>query len=192
MQIFKTIFLAMTEGKNFLRSFIQHCYLIGKFPGLRATFPIHWIFDEVDSISIGENVCVGPYSEIVVLKSTSYSSIKGNLSIGNGVVIGSGANIRAAGGVIAIGNNALLGQRVSLIAANHMLENNAPYRDLPWDTEKTGVILGENVWIGTGATILPGCTIGNNSVVAAGAVVTKNIPSDQVWAGVPAKLLKHL
>jgi acetyltransferase-like isoleucine patch superfamily enzyme len=175
-----------------LRSFIQHCYLMGKFPGLSATFPIYWIFDDVESIGIGENVCVGPYSEIVVLSSTPYSSIGGNLSIGNSVVIGAGANIRAAGGVISIGNNALLGQRVSLIAANHMLEKSAPYRDLPWDTERTGVILGENVWIGTGVTILPGCTVGSNSVVAAGAVVTKNIPSNQVWAGVPAKLLKRL
>lgn len=192
MGIFRTFLLMLKEGRNLLRSFIQHCYLMGKFPGLSATFPIYWIFDDVESIGIGENVCVGPYSEIVVLKSTSYSAIKGNLTIGNRVVIGAGANIRAAGGVIAIGNNALLGQRVSLIAANHMLDKKAPYRDLPWDAEKSGVILEENVWIGTGVTILPGCTVGRNSVVAAGAVVTKNIPSDQLWAGVPARLLKCL
>lgn len=165
---------------------------MGKFPGLSATFPSYWLVDNFESISIGENVWVGPYADIVVLTSTTYSPIKGKLTIGDRVVIGSGANIRAAGGTIVIGNNALLGQRVSLIAANHMVNNQAPYRDLPWETEKTGVILEENVWIGTGVTILPGCTVGRNSVVAAGAVVTKNIPPDQLWAGVPARLLKCL
>jgi len=165
---------------------------VGKFPGLRATFPSYWLIDDFGAISIGENVWVGPYADIVVLTSTTYSPIKGKLTIGNRVVIGSGANIRAAGGMIVIGNNALLGQRVSLIAANHMLDNSAPYRDLPWETERTGVILEENVWIGAGVTILPGCTVGKNSVVAAGAVVTKNIPPDQLWAGVPARLLRCL
>jgi len=165
---------------------------VGKLPGLRATFPSYWQVDDFGSISIGDNVWIGPYADIVVLSSTAYSPIKGKLTIGDRVVIGSGANIRAAGGEIAIGNNTLLGQRVSLIAANHVLDNKAPYRDLPWDSERTGVILEENVWIGTGVIILPGCTVGRNAVVAAGAVVTKSIPPNQLWAGVPAKLLKCL
>lgn len=165
---------------------------MGRFPGLKATYPSYWMVDDLESIRIGENVWVGPYADIVVLSTTVHSPVAGKLIIGDRVVIGSGANIRAAGGAIVIGNNALLGQRVSLIAANHMLDNKAPYRDLPWGTERTGVILEENVWIGTGVTILPGCTVGKNSVVAAGAVVTKSIPPDQLWAGVPASLLKHL
>lgn len=192
MRLISAFRLALREGREFLLSFRRHCSLVGKFPGLRATFPSYWLIDDFGAISIGENVWVGPYADIVVLTSTTYSPIKGKLTIGNRVVIGSGANIRAAGGMIVIGNNALLGQRVSLIAANHMLDNSAPYRDLPWETERTGVILEENVWIGAGVTILPGCTVGKNSVVAAGAVVTKNIPPDQLWAGVPARLLRCL
>jgi acetyltransferase-like isoleucine patch superfamily enzyme len=165
---------------------------LGRFPGLKATFPSYWIVDDLDSISIGKNVWVGPYADIVVLAKTVHSPVTGKLIIGDRVVIGSGANIRAAGGAVLIGNNTLIGQRVSLIAANHVLDNKAPYRDLPWETERTGVILEENVWIGTGVTILPGCIVGRNSVVAAGAVVTKSIPPDQLWAGVPASLLKQL
>jgi acetyltransferase-like isoleucine patch superfamily enzyme len=182
----------MLEARNFLRTFIQHCYLMKSFPGLSMAFPSCWQLDNVKAISIGKSVCIGPYSDIVVLASTPYSPIEGKLSIGNGVVIGSGANIRAAGGVIVIGDNALLGQKVSLIAANHQVDNKAPYRDLPWNADKTGVVLEDNVWIGAGVIILPGSTVGKNSVVAAGSVVTKNIPSNQLWAGVPAKWLKSL
>ncbi|WP_235941340.1 DapH/DapD/GlmU-related protein [Paenibacillus puerhi] len=54
------------------------------------------------------------------------------------------------------------------------------------------VTIGENVWIGSSATILPGVTIGDNSIVAAGAVVYRNVPEDSVVAGVPAKVVKML
>lgn len=192
MRLIRIFQLVVREAREFLRSFKQHCSLAEKFPGLRATFPSYWLIDDFGAISIGEDVWVGPFADIVVVTWAAYSPIKGRLTIGDRVVIGSSANIRAAGGVIAIGNNALLGQRVSLIAANHVLDNKAPYRDLPWDAEKTGVILEENVWIGTGVIILPGCTVGKNSVVAAGSVVTQSIAPNQLWAGVPAKLLRNL
>lgn len=52
--------------------------------------------------------------------------------------------------------------------------------------------LGRNVWVGAHATILPGVTIGDNSVVAAGAVVTKDVPANCVAAGVPASVVKRL
>lgn len=192
MRLIKAIQLVLREGREFLLSFKRHCSLVSKFPGLKVTFPSYWQVDDFGSISIGDNVWIGPYSDIVVLSSTAYSPIRGKLTIGDRVVIGSGANIRAAGGEIAIGSNALIGQRVSLLAANHEIDNKAPYRDLPWDSKRTGVILEENVWIGAGVIILPGCTVGRNAVVAAGAVVTKSIPPNQLWTGVPAKLLKCL
>lgn len=192
MRLIRLFQVAFREGRKILSSFRRHCSLVEKFPGLRTTFPSYWLVDDFESLSIGKEVWIGPYADIVVLTSTTYSPVKGKLTIGDRVVIGSGANIRAAGGMIAIGDNALLGQRVSLIAANHVLDKQAPYRDLPWDSEKTGVILEENVWIGAGVVILPGCTVGKNAVVAAGAVVTECIPPNQVWAGVPAKLLRCL
>ncbi len=192
MWVVRSFIAAVRGGRDILFAFLRQCYLMGKFPGLRAAFPGNWLVDDAGSMSIGENVWVGPYSDIVVLADDPHSSVRGKLSIGDRVVIGAGANIRAAGGAIVIGNDALLGQRVSLIAANHVLNKQAPYRDLPWDPERTGVILDENVWIGAGAIVLPGCSIGRNSVVAAGAVVTGDIPPDQLWAGVPARLLKLL
>ncbi|GGH87258.1 hypothetical protein GCM10007362_48960 [Saccharibacillus endophyticus] len=54
------------------------------------------------------------------------------------------------------------------------------------------VVIGQNVWIGSNATLLPGVTIGDHAVVAAGAVVTKDVPQDAVVAGVPAKFIKTI
>ena len=54
------------------------------------------------------------------------------------------------------------------------------------------IVLGRNVWIGSNATILQGVTIGDNSVVAAGAVVTKDVPADTIVGGVPARVIKHI
>ena len=54
------------------------------------------------------------------------------------------------------------------------------------------VLIGENAWLGANSTILPGVTVGRNAVVAAGAVVTKDVPANTVVAGVPAKIIKEI
>ena len=58
--------------------------------------------------------------------------------------------------------------------------------------ELGSVHIKRNVWIGAGATILPGVTVGENSIVAAGAVVTKDVPDNTIVGGVPAKWIKNL
>jgi acetyltransferase-like isoleucine patch superfamily enzyme len=63
--------------------------------------------------------------------------------------------------------------------------------DQPWDTRRTGVTIGDDVWIGTHTTILPGVTIGSGCVIGAGAVVSSNIPEYAVAAGVPAKIIRQ-
>lgn len=156
------------------------------------SFPIALIFDDISAISIGAETTIGAFSEIVVRAHSAYSEISGQLNIGKRVVIGSHANIRAAGGEIHIGDNTLIAQHVSLIASGHEIALSQPYRDLPWDTSKVGVSVGQNVWIGANVTVLPGCNIGNNSVIGAGSVVTKSIPPYEVWAGVPAQKLRTI
>jgi acetyltransferase-like isoleucine patch superfamily enzyme len=54
------------------------------------------------------------------------------------------------------------------------------------------IIIGNNVWIGSNSTILPGVVIGDNSIIGAGSVVTKNVPSNVIVAGVPAKVIKKI
>lgn len=90
---------------------------------------------------------------------------------------------------VTIGSHVMLGPRVTISAATHPvdpeLRRQAYQYDLP-------VVLEENVWVGAGATILPGVTIGKNSVIGAGSVVDRDIPPDVVAAGVPCRVLREI
>jgi maltose O-acetyltransferase len=79
---------------------------------------------------------------------------------------------------------------VSLIAANHEIRSGAIYRNLQWDSSRHGITIGSNVWLGAGVTILPGCSVGDNAIIAAGSVVTKDIPSDEIWGNIPARKMR--
>ena len=89
---------------------------------------------------------------------------------------------------VTIGSHVMLGPRVTISAASHPvdpeLRRQAYQYDLP-------VTIEENVWVGAGATILPGVTIGKNSVIGAGSVVDRDIPPDVVAAGVPCRVLNR-
>lgn len=92
---------------------------------------------------------------------------------------------------IEIGENSTLAYGVSVITSANP---NGPKNTLSqlYPAKKAPVIIGDNVWVGANATILPGVTIGNMSVVAAGAVVTKSVPSGVLVAGNPATVKKIL
>ena len=170
----------------------KNLYVQYKNPDANISSPIIWKYDDIKAIAIGADTLIDPFSQIVVEVSSPFSKIPGRLIIGEKAIIGSGANIRAAGGEISIGCNSMLGQQVSLVASNHLISGEKPYRDLPWDETKVGVAIAENVWIGAGVTVLPGCRIGQNSVIGAGSVVTKNIPANEVWTGVPARKIRDI
>ena len=159
---------------------------------LDIVHPISWFVDDPHVIIIGKRVRIGPFCEIVVLASDPMSRISGALQIGNGSVIGAMCNIRAAGGAIRIGDNCLIGQSVSLIASNHQVRSGSIYWQLRYDEKKTGVQIGNNCWIGAGTIILPGCTVGDNAVVAAGSVVTKSVPANEVWGNIPARKIRDV
>jgi acetyltransferase-like isoleucine patch superfamily enzyme len=187
---FATI-LVRQFGKELL-SILRYVRILYLFPEIQIRWPINIYYDDIHAVKIGKDSSIGIFSEIIALKRVKESKVHGELIIGERVVIGSHANIRAAGGVIHIGQNTIIGQHVSLIAANHSIGDTSPYRDLPWDENKTGVIINENAWIGAGSIILPGSKIGRNSVVAAGSVVTGSVPDNEIWSGVPARRLKIL
>jgi acetyltransferase-like isoleucine patch superfamily enzyme len=131
-------------------------------------------------------VSIGPFSEIAVLHKTPFSDKAGRLVIGDNVIIGTGANIRAAGGEIHIGNDSLIAQNVSIIGANHLMDHEGLYRQTRWDESRTGVYIGCNVWIGANVSLLPGIKIGNNSVIGAGSVVSKDVGDNEIWSGCAA------
>jgi len=159
---------------------------------VKFTHPISWLIDDPQVITLGKQVSIGPFCEIVVLASDPMSCVPGALQIGNESVIGAMCNIRAAGGAIRIGDNCLIGQNVSLIASNHQVQSGSIYWQLRYDETKTGVHIGNNCWIGAGTIILPGCKVGDNAVVAAGSVVTKNVPANEVWGNIPARKIRDV
>lgn len=90
---------------------------------------------------------------------------------------------------VRIGNNAFFGPNVSVFTACHPLD--APTRNTLAEWAEP-VIIGDSVWIGGDATILPGVTIGDNVVIGAGSVVTRDIPSDCIAVGNPARVVRKL
>lgn len=120
----------------------------------------------------------------VVLKGLHMLQVGANLSIHDMCYID------AQGGLI-IGDNVSIAHQVSILTFNHVWSN----PDLPIkynSIELEPVVIEDDVWIGCGVRIMPGVTIGRRSVVAAGAVVTKDIPAGSLVAGIPAKLIKSL
>lgn len=115
-----------------------------------------------------------------------YSDFGRNIKLGRNVFINSGCCFQDQGG-IELGDGCMIGHQVVIATLNHDL---MPERRASMIPAK--VTLGRNVWVGAHATILPGVTIGDNSVVAAGAVVTKDVPANCVAAGVPASVVKRL
>ena len=109
-----------------------------------------------------------------------------NTVVGERVFINMGCKFQDQGG-ITIDDGALIGHNVVLATLNHMLdpEKRAGMTYAP-------IHIGKYVWIGANATVLPGVTIGDGAVVAAGAVVTKDVEGNTVVGGVPAKLIKRI
>ena len=115
-----------------------------------------------------------------------YTDYGKNITLGKGVFINEGCCFQDQGG-IEIGDNALIGQQVVIATLNHDLAPDKRSNMIP-----APVKIGKNVWVGAHATILAGVTLGDNAVVAAGAVVTKDVPANVVVGGFPAKIIKTI
>jgi acetyltransferase-like isoleucine patch superfamily enzyme len=94
-------------------------------------------------------------------------------------------------GPVTIGNHVNLAQNITVTALNHNFSDSQKRID-EQGVSTTPVVIEDDVWIGANAVILPGVTIGTHSVVAAGAVVTKDVPAGSLVGGVPAKTIKSI
>ena len=112
----------------------------------------------------------------------------GKLSIGDEVFIYTDCRL-ACGGSIYIGNYCQIGARVSFETVSHQL---APVENGRRPSDPASIMVEDNVWIGSGAILLPGVTIGEGSVVAAGAVVTNDVEPYSIVGGVPAQMIRVL
>jgi acetyltransferase-like isoleucine patch superfamily enzyme len=115
-----------------------------------------------------------------------YTNFGLHTRIGKNVFINHACSFLDLGG-ITIEDDVLIGRRVNLTTENHPLD---PFDRKMLDLKS--ILIKRNAWIGAGATILPGVTVGENSIVAAGAVVTRDVPNNTVYAGVPAKAIRTI
>ena len=115
-----------------------------------------------------------------------YTDFGKNITVGKNVFINACCHFQDHGGV-SLGDGCQIGHNVVFATLNHGLA--------PEDRQTTypaPITLGKNVWVGSNSTILHGVTIGDNAVIAAGAVVTKDVPDNCVIGGIPAKKIKDI
>jgi acetyltransferase-like isoleucine patch superfamily enzyme len=129
---------------------------------------------------------LGDYS--VIESFACINNAVGDVIIGNYTRIGLHNTII---GPVTIGHHVNLAQGITVTALNHKFENPDIRIDEQGISTKP-VIIGNDIWVGTNAVILPGVTIGDHSVIAAGAIVTKDVPPHSLVAGVPAKVIKQI
>ncbi len=138
---------------------------------------IRALFSEIIGKTVDESVALFP---------PFYTDFGKNITVGKGVFLNSGCRFQDQGG-ITIGEGSLIGHNVVLATLNH--EMDPLHRQ---DMHPAPIVIGRHVWIGANATVCPGVTIGDGAIVAAGAVVTKDVPANTVVGGVPARRIKEI
>jgi acetyltransferase-like isoleucine patch superfamily enzyme len=118
-----------------------------------------------------------------------------NIYVGNNVSLGSRPIFLATRSLIQIGNNVMFGPEVIIIGGNRNTSYIGKFMADVQDADKKpqddlGVVIEDDVWVGTRVVILNGVTIGRGAIVAAGAVVTRSVPPYTIFAGVPARVIK--
>lgn len=154
----------------------------------RLLFEINNVWhDDPDEISdLFRQITSKPVGDGFRLTPPFYTDFGKNISIGDHVFINADCKFQDQGG-ISIGDRTFIGHNVVLATLDHDL---APSKRLLM--HPAPIRIGKNVWIGSNVTVTRGVTIGDNSVIAAGAVVTSDIPSGVVAGGVPARVIKTI
>jgi galactoside O-acetyltransferase len=141
-------------------------------------------------ISGGKSITLGDHCYFVrgaILRACDHAE----LTIGDYFAINGNARIIADNhGKITIGDHVMIGPNVVIRASNHVAED--ILRPI-WEQGQSGgkITIGDDVWIGANVVVLPDVSIGSHVIIAAGAVVTKDIPDNVIAAGIPAKILRH-
>lgn len=147
-------------------------------PGLNASITIDEMRERLSEI-IGK-----PIDKSTRVFVPFYTNFGQHIKLGQNIFINHACSFLDLGG-ITIDDDVQIGPRVNLVTENHPVDpSNRKHLDVK------SIHIKRNAWIGAGATILPGVTIGENSIVAAGAVVNKDVPDNTIVGGIPAKVIK--
>ena len=166
---------------------LRYLQLATRFPQLRGRFVA---IGRACEISIARSASVSIGSRVRFLRfSTLHVHERAELCVGDGVSFSPGCTV-CVHERVEIGAGSTFGEGVSIHDEDHVHE---PF-DVPLSARgfvTAPVIIGRNVWVGAKATILKGVTIGDDAVIGAGAVVTRDIPARAVAVGVPARVIRR-
>lgn len=178
----------LNSGKPVRGGSEAHLFMHGvSQEALRLTAEINGSYHPPEELRALFSQLIGrPVDESFGLFPPFYTDCGKNIHIGKNVFINMGCKFQDQGGIF-IGDGALIGHNVVLATLNHAKSPQDRSSMLP-----APIHIGENVWIGANATVLPGVTIGDGAIVAAGAVVTRDIPENTIVGGVPAKVIRTI
>jgi len=167
-----------------MKEFIYSIFNLSLFKGFIRLSGYYW----VNCIASRRIAKIGKGSNIhptVILRQPERITIGQNCSINHNNIFQAGKRIAT----ITLGNNVLTAANVMFIAYRHGYDNlNEPI--MYQDCYDASIVVGDDVWIGHGATILPGVNIGRGCIIGAGAIVNKDLPDYSIAVGVPAKVIK--
>ena len=177
----KNVYFKIICGNSFMRRGVK----FGKGSYIRK----HAQINGGGYITLGSHTRIGPYSRLQCFTNISGEKFKPQIEIGNNVIIGRNVTISCCNKVL-IGDNCMITGYCFLCDSNHGMDASSEKR---YETQKMirdTVKLGQNVFVGEKAIILPGVEIGDNAIIGAGSVVTKSVPAYSMVAGNPAKVIK--
>ena len=145
-----------------------------------------WHEDENEAAELFAKITAKPVGKNLRIETPFYTDFGKNITVGDDVFINAGCKFQDQGGVY-IGDETFIGHNVVLATLDHDIDPAKRYM-----LHAAPIRIGKRVWIGSNVVITKGVTIGDNSVIAAGAVVTKDIPANVVAGGVPAKVIKEI
>lgn len=152
---------------------------------MRVTGELNGGYHEPDRVRELLSALIGStVAESVTLFPPFTADFGRNIAIGERVFINAGCRFQDQGG-ITIGDDCLIGHNAVIATLQHDI---APARRT--DLIPSPVVLGRNVWLGANVTVLPGVTIGDDAVVGAGSVVTKDVPAGTIVVGSPARVVR--
>ena len=169
-------------GADLLSSFGEYAQ-----DALKITMEINTHYNPPEKIrELFSELTASEIDETCLIMPPFYTEFGKNIKLGKRVFINMCCHFQDNGG-IEIGDGTMIGSNVTIVTLNHDINPKTRVNATP-----EPVKIGKNVWIGSKCTILPGITIGDNSIIGAGSVVTKNIPDNVVAVGNPARIIKEI
>lgn len=168
----------LVQDAGFFTRLLRYDLFLGRRDGLVKISPGVAVTGDV-SVHLGSRVYLGRNG---IFQGT------GAISIGSGTYVGNFFDFNCRGS-IAIGENCMFGNFVSIVDNNHGTDPASDMKEQPF--EVAPIVVRRNCWLGEKATILCGVTLNENVIVAAGSVVTHDVPANSIVAGVPARVMRQ-